>query len=785
MNFRVFKHSFYKKMFFYIAILVLIIILTLSFVFYFNFENVGLKMQYEANKNILSEISYSATYLNDTARNTAAYIYSNTDYSVLRYGRYTSSEDAYRLITGLEALVTQSGNVQSIYIYNKEINTLYSTWWRFYSTTDDFIDSDIVDTIKNNKIPGREIFTSTPLLRKVPVDFNNSPNKTYMNVLTYIMADYSLEGNEILSAIIINLSSQYLDGLINTLNTKGALTGGDTIIINNSGYIIASSNSSTAFSVQNKKAHIRKILSSKDKTGYFIDNVDGKKVVVTYVASDVLDWKFVNITPYNQIFKDINIMRTNLYIFCVAIVIFGFLLSYFLARYLYHPINMMLGKVQQLSEVKIERSKKNELDFLTDIFTETLEKTRNMQSDNYESYIIKRTDFLRKLLVDESINIYQLEEVFREYKINLNICGCFLLCNFSIDHFSSFSQNLGIEDQKLFRFAVCNVAGELAQRYFKNECFELDDKNIMLLMEADETNTDTRKKNVLDIIKEIQEWSHANLNISLSAAVYTDPVQLMDISDSYKFTLQLSKYRLVYGYKSLLLPDVIFRLKSNAFEHPITLEQKLDEALNNGKLEDTVEVYNRIIEYLSDYSYETINSYVLYLSYLIIKKFNDLEAKGYEKVTFDSNRYISEIIALETLDEINARVVNLFKVITDTIAQKRFRKKNSIVEKVRSIIENEYMDRCLCQDAVANRLHISRDYLGKMFREAYSKSFADYLTEVRLQKAVEYMENSRMSITEILSEIGWENKNYFYTTFKLKYGVTTSQFRKISTNSNL
>ncbi len=782
MNLRIYKHSFYKKMFLYITILVLVIILTLSFVFYFNFENVGLKMQYEANKNILSEISYSATYLDDTARNTAAYIYSNTDYSVLRYGRYTSSEDAYQVITGLEALAIQSSNVHSIYIYNREINTFYSTWWRFYSSSDDFIDSDIVDTIKNNKIPGGEIFTSTPLLRKIPVDFDNSPDKTYMNVLTYIMADYSLDGKEILSAIIINLSSQYLDGLINTLNTKGALTGGDTVIINSSGYVIASSNPGTAFSDLKAKTYVSKILNSKAKNGCFIDTADGRKVVVTYVASDVLDWKFVNITPYDQIFKDINKMKTNLYILCVAIVVFGFLMSYFLSKYLYHPINSMLGKVQQLSDVKMEKTK-NELDFLTDIFTETLEKTRNMQSVSYENYIIKRTDFLRGLLVDESVDRAEAEEVFGKYKINFNTGGNFLLCNFSIDHYASFSQNLTVEDQKLFRFAICNVAGELAQKYFRNECFELDDKNIMLLMEADNSEPDTRKSNVLEIVREIQDWCHSNLNISLSAALHIEPVNLADLPESCRFTLLLSRYRLVYGYKCLLLPEVIFRLKSNAFEHPIHLEQKLDEALNNGKLGDSTEAYGRIIEYITDYSYETINSYVLYLSYLIIKKFNDLEARGYEKITFDSNRYISEIITLETLNEINERVVNLFRAITDTIENKRFKKKSSMVEKVKYIIETEYMDKCLCQDAVANRLHISRDYLGKMFREAYSKSFADYLTEVRLQKAVEYMDNSRMSITGILDEIGWENKNYFYTTFKLKYGITTSQYRNMNTNN--
>ncbi|MDF2988737.1 MAG: AraC family transcriptional regulator [Eubacterium sp.] len=780
MNFRVFRHSFYKKMFLYIAILVLVIILTSSFVFYFNFENIGLKMQYNATMNILSEISYSATYLNDTAKNTAAYIYSNNDYSTLRYGRYTSTEDAYKSITGLEALVSQSSNVHSIFIYNKDIDTFYSTWWRFFSPAEDFIDTGIVDIIKNNKIPNKQIFTSTPILRKIPLNYTNN-NDAYISVITYIMTDYSLDG-KVLSAIIINLSSQYLDGLINILNTKGSLTGGDTIIINSSGYAVAGSNSSSGFNDMSDKVYIKKILNNNDKNGYFIDNIDGRKVVVTYVASDVLDWKFVNITPYDQIFKDINIMKRNIYIVCVTIVVLGFLLSYFLAKYLYHPINSMIGKVQQLSNVRMEKNKKNELDFLTDIFTETFEKAKNMQSVNYENYIIKRSSFLRDLIVNEAINIDEVHKMFIKYKIALNSESRFVLCNFSIDHYSYFSQNLSIEDQKLFRFAICNVAGELMLKHLKNECFELDDKNIMLLIEMTDAEQDSYKDNLRETVGEIQDWCLSNLNISLSAALGMEPVNLMDISESYKFIMQLSRYRLVYGHKSLLMPEAVFRLKTNAFEHPIALEQKLDESLNNGKLCDSIETYNRIIDYITDYSYETINSYILYLSYLIIKKANDLEAKGYEKIVFDSNSYISEIISLETLPEINDRVVNLFKAIIDTIEHKRFKRKNGIAERVKTIIESEYMDKSLCQDAVANRLNISRDYLGKMFRETYSKSFADYLTEIRLQKAVQYMGNSKMSITEILDEIGWENKNYFYTTFKLKYGITTSQYRNISLN---
>jgi len=783
MNIRVFKHSFYSKMFIYIAILVLVIILTLSFAFFFNFENVGLRMQSEANKNILSEISYSATYLNDTARNTAAYIYSNNDYSALRYGGYSSYEDRYKLIPGLEALVSQSNNViHSIYIYNSDINTYYSTLWRFYSDSDEFMDRDIVYIIENNKIPGKVKFTSNPLLRKVPEDFTGANSTSQLNILTYILADYSSDKKHIQSAIIINIRSLYLDGLINTLNTKGALTGGDTFILSDTGHVVASSNSGTAFSDLSDKPYINKILSSEEADGYFIDKIDDKKVVATFVSSDILDWKFVNITPYNQIFEDINSMKARLYIMCLIIILLGFILSFLLSKYLYNPINSMIGKVRQLSDIEIEKTKKNELDFLSDILADAIEKTKKMQSLNYENYMIKRNRFLRDLLINESLSKAEVNDMFSKYKIGLNSDGNFLLCNFGIDRFSSFSETLSHEDQKLFRFAICNVVGEMALKCGKNECFELDEQNIALIIEAGSSEQKTNEELLISVTREIQDWCQANLNISLSAAINTSPAPLMDISESYRFTTQLSKYKFVYGNKALLLPEVIFELKTTAFEHPISFEQKLDESLNAGKLVDSVDVYKKIIEYITDYSYETINSYILYLSYLLIRKMNDLEAKGYEKIVFDSGSFIKEIISFETLEEINARVISLFEVITDTITQKRFRRKSSLAERVKTIIETEYADKSLCQDAVAARLNISRDYLGKIFREAYSKSFADYLTEVRLQKAVEYMENGKKSIAGILDKIGWENKNYFYTTFKLKYGITTSQFRNMSLN---
>lgn len=775
-----YKYPLYRKMILYITILVVFLILILSFVTYFNFESILLDIQCKSNQNIISEISYSAKYLDETARNLAAYIYSNNDYSPLRYSSINDeqyTQDTYNLITGIEALVTNSSNVQSVYIYNGNLDRFYSTWWRFYSDSDEFMDQDIAELIKNNRLPQNKLFTSTPILRKVPLKIKYGPNQQYTNVLTYIMCDYYPGEKKIQSAIIINLSTQYLDGLMDILNTKGALKGSETFILNENGQAVASSNPSSIFMDLNQKSYVKRVLGSQEESGYFSDIINDQKVVVTYVSSDVLDWKFVNVTPYSEIFKSINKMKMNTYLLCLGILIFGLPLAYLLARYLYSPIRNMMGKVEQLSHTTIQKGSANEFDFFTDMLANTIEKDRSAQTIKHENDVAKKQIFLKQLLFDGNLDRQYVEQMLNKYEIDMDINGSYMVCKLCIDHYMDFSQKMSIEDQKLFRFAICNVANELVLECFKNQCFEVDDRSIVIILERGNQSEKEANASVSESIRSIQDWCDVNLHISLSAAICMNAACIWDIYGSYKFVSELSRYRLIYGHKSLLLPEMLTNIRMNAFEHPVALEQKLDEALNNGKFPEIIEIYNRIVEYIKEYSYDTISSYILYFSYLLFKKMNDLEVKGYEKISFDCNSFISEIISFETLDEISKKVIGLVRVITDTVEQKKFKRKNSLVEKVKNIIEEEYMDKSLCQDGVARRLSISRDYLGKIFREACSKSFADFLTDVRLQKAVELLNNQKESISEILEEIGWENKNYFYTTFKQKYGMTTSEYK--------
>ncbi|WP_308635559.1 helix-turn-helix domain-containing protein [Paenibacillus silvisoli] len=55
-------------------------------------------------------------------------------------------------------------------------------------------------------------------------------------------------------------------------------------------------------------------------------------------------------------------------------------------------------------------------------------------------------------------------------------------------------------------------------------------------------------------------------------------------------------------------------------------------------------------------------------------------------------------------------------------------------------------------------------------------SVPEYINQVRLAKAVEWMENSKLSIQDIMRRVGIENESYFYKLFKAKHGMTPREY---------
>ena len=78
---------------------------------------------------------------------------------------------------------------------------------------------------------------------------------------------------------------------------------------------------------------------------------------------------------------------------------------------------------------------------------------------------------------------------------------------------------------------------------------------------------------------------------------------------------------------------------------------------------------------------------------------------------------------------------------------------------------------------VAEMVNMSESSFCRFFKQHTSKSFIDFLTDIRLGAASRAVIDSSLSIAEIGYDCGFNNLSNFNRIFKKKKGVTPSEFR--------
>lgn len=109
------------------------------------------------------------------------------------------------------------------------------------------------------------------------------------------------------------------------------------------------------------------------------------------------------------------------------------------------------------------------------------------------------------------------------------------------------------------------------------------------------------------------------------------------------------------------------------------------------------------------------------------------------------------------------------------------REEPSIVEAMKEMIELNYMND-LNLSQIAEQYHYNLSYLSDLFKTKTGKSFLQYLTDVRMNKAVQLLDETPLSLSDIAELTGFSNASYFSTKFKKVFGISPSEYRQKDKN---
>lgn len=81
-------------------------------------------------------------------------------------------------------------------------------------------------------------------------------------------------------------------------------------------------------------------------------------------------------------------------------------------------------------------------------------------------------------------------------------------------------------------------------------------------------------------------------------------------------------------------------------------------------------------------------------------------------------------------------------------------------------------------DDLAEIINVSNDYFIKMFKDSIGKTPIDYINALRINKAMQYLAETDMPMSDISERIGFCNANYFHKIFKQYTDTSPLAYRK-------
>ena len=92
-------------------------------------------------------------------------------------------------------------------------------------------------------------------------------------------------------------------------------------------------------------------------------------------------------------------------------------------------------------------------------------------------------------------------------------------------------------------------------------------------------------------------------------------------------------------------------------------------------------------------------------------------------------------------------------------------------------IDHNYQQRLYLKELAA-QFHVNQVYCCQLFKKLLGQTFSEYVTELRIRKACELLEQSPLSIEEVAARAGYIDYYYFNKVFKKQCGITPAKYRK-------
>jgi len=709
--------------------------------------------------NAAQSLSFTMNWNIDFAQRSSA----NTLVRAYALKSETTSYEDYLMWLTLTDLKENNPYIDSIYLVNAYNHTIIDT--RFgVSEQEKFYDQDFLQLLEQRKQPQMAAETIVPRLLKS--DYITRQETRLISIL--IPFEHDTFG----SIFVVNLNSDAL--MIN--NSKPKSSDSSLYVLNRDQKVISS----------NRKADF---LSSFSELGYEVNFADTsgwqelrsppspQLVVHGEVPLKVLGpWLIVELIPKSNLVGDIHKLQVTTFIFsaCLLVVIVWVIRKF--SKKIYSPIQELIGAVTASARLKASDSAADsELAYLSTVF---LDQNHTIDHFSRNERLLAKEAFLRDLLEsDAAKQVASIDQLFSRYSLGIPTVNL-LVVIFRIDHFHPFCQKYSDRDRRLLRFAMMNIVKESFVGNRQVEAVDLGRDHIAAILHAaSERELETLEQETVCCQQAIADF----LSISTTAAIGPIVENVLEIRESYQQARGLSEARFLLGWGKTIIDDKAGEPSAAPFQYPEDKEKLLLQALRKGDYMQLSSLLDALSASIRGRSSTEARLIVILLLLSIGKTLQQLPIRIEQEPELEWSLPAIEIQVerLETLQAVLDWIQPIMaQACEEMAALERTPRSLSMVEDIKSIVEQNYLDQNLSSKLISDQLSLSVNYVRHLFKSETNQSLMDYITDRRMEEVVGLMRTTSLTIDEIVLQSGFTSTISFYPTFKKKYGVTPAKYRK-------
>ncbi len=121
--------------------------------------------------------------------------------------------------------------------------------------------------------------------------------------------------------------------------------------------------------------------------------------------------------------------------------------------------------------------------------------------------------------------------------------------------------------------------------------------------------------------------------------------------------------------------------------------------------------------------------------------------------------------------------IYFFSGVIDKIIDSKSISSSPMVGKIVEYLDENF-DKPFSVETLAQLVYLSPNYVSKVFRRETGKKLSDYVVEVRIEKAKEFLKDPNLRAYEIGEKVGYTDARYFGDLFRKHTGLTLTEYRK-------